>query len=377
MFKKKLFKNFDWILFIVMIITILYGLVIIGAATNAVDIDPDTGEMVLGNLYFIKRQFIWFIVGLIAMIIIISIDYHVLGNLANYIYVLNLVPLIMVELFADETKGAARWLEIGTIKIQPSEFAKVAIIITLAKLLSKKTEDIDSIGELFLVLLHVGIPMILILKQPDLGTSIVFLVITFFMLYIGGIKYKLLAGLTAAGVVSGVLMFFFGLGKFQKARLLAYKYPEMDKLGVGYNVRLAKTAIGSGQMFGQGLFNDNALSKLNFIPEKQTDFIFSVLGESLGFVGCIGLILLYFIMIMRIIRISRLAKDKFGQLIAIGVVSVLMFQIFENVGMNVGIMPVTGIPLPFVSYGGSSLLVSMISIGIVLNVGMRRNVIKF
>ncbi|MDD3839054.1 MAG: rod shape-determining protein RodA [Clostridia bacterium] len=377
MFKKKLFKNFDWILFIVMIITILYGLVIIGAATNAVDIDPDTGEMVLGNLYFIKRQFIWFIVGLIAMIIIISIDYHVLGNLANYIYVLNLVPLIMVELFADETKGAARWLEIGTIKIQPSEFAKVAIIITLAKLLSKKTEDIDSIGELFLVLLHVGIPMILILKQPDLGTSIVFLVITFFMLYIGGIKYKLLAGLTAAGVVSGVLMFFFGLGKFQKARLLAYKYPEMDKLGVGYNVRLAKTAIGSGQMFGQGLFNDNALSKLNFIPEKQTDFIFSVLGESLGFVGCIGLILLYFIMIMRIIRISRLAKDKFGQLIAIGVVSVLMFQIFENIGMNVGIMPVTGIPLPFVSYGGSSLLVSMISIGIVLNVGMRRNVIKF
>lgn len=360
-----------------MIITILYGLVIIGAATNAVDIDPDTGEMVLGNLYFIKRQFIWFIVGLIAMIIIISIDYHVLGNLANYIYVLNLVPLIMVELFADETKGAARWLEIGTIKIQPSEFAKVAIIITLAKLLSKKTEDIDSIGELFLVLLHVGIPMILILKQPDLGTSIVFLVITFFMLYIGGIKYKLLAGLTAAGVVSGVLMFFFGLGKFQKARLLAYKYPEMDKLGVGYNVRLAKTAIGSGQMFGQGLFNDNALSKLNFIPEKQTDFIFSVLGESLGFVGCIGLILLYFIMIMRIIRISRLAKDKFGQLIAIGVVSVLMFQIFENIGMNVGIMPVTGIPLPFVSYGGSSLLVSMISIGIVLNVGMRRNVIKF
>ena len=310
------------------------------------------------------------------MVLTLVFDYHILGKMSKFIYIAVILALVAVEAYGYTRGGAQRWIEIGGFSLQPSEFAKLGIIITLAWSLYKKEDKLNSFTSLIPAIIHVAIPMVLVLKQPDLGTSLVFAVILISMLFMAGVKFKVLISLIGAGVAAIPPMWFFVLDDYQRNRILTLFNPHSDPLGTGYNVIQSIIAVGSGKLTGRGLYSGSQ-SQLNFVPEQHTDFIFTVVGEELGFIGAIILLTLYLILIMRLMAIARKAKDLFGNLVVVGIVAVLMFQIVENIGMTIGIMPVTGIPLPFMSYGGSSLLVNMISVGMALNIGMRRHKTEF
>jgi len=312
--------------------------------------------------------------GLVAMLIVMSIDYHSIAHWSNIIYAINIVVLLSVLFAGEEGGGAQRWIGIGSFTLQPSEFAKLALIITMAKHLEKK-KSLDNLRDLFTVFLHMAVPMLLIAKQPDLGTSLVFVAITFGMMFIAGLSYKMLAGIVAVGVLSLPVVWQF-LKPYQRDRILVFLNPYLDPLGKGYHVIQSKIAIGSGKIFGKGLYQGTQ-NQLDFLPVKHTDFIFAVLGEELGFIGGIVLFCIYFMLLYYSIRVAFKARDLLGTYMVVGVVSMWAFQILVNIGMNVGIMPVTGIPLPFMSYGGSSFIMNMMAAGLILNVGMRRQKILF
>jgi rod shape determining protein RodA len=368
MIDKRLLKKLDYPILIIVIMLAAISILIISSAVR-INIAETR------DFHYVKMQLIWLFVGLAALTVVISIDYHLLERFVNVIYICNVILLLSVFLF-EPVKGSQRWVRFGGFTLQPSEFAKIALIITLAKLLSKKHQDgIPDFKSLLPILAHVGLPMLIIIKQPDLGTSLVLVAILGGMLFMGGISYRLLAWMAAAGLVSAPVMWNF-LKDYQKLRILVFINPEMDRLGSGYNVIQSMIAVGSGKLLGKGLFQGTQ-NQLGFLPEQQTDFIFSVLGEEFGFLGATVLLILYFILIMRCINIASSAKDTFGMLIIVGVATMLTFHVVVNIGMTIGIMPVTGLPLPFMSYGGSSFLANMIAIGLVLNIGMRRQKIRF
>ncbi|MDK2877756.1 MAG: rod shape determining protein RodA [Thermoanaerobacteraceae bacterium] len=362
----KLLKNIEYHILIVIVIITFISILIISSATHATA--PG------GNFHYAKMQFIWFCLGLVAMFFIMAVDYHTIAQWSNVIYVLNLGMLIAVMILGRESMGAQRWIPLGPFSLQPSEFAKLAIIITLAKHLEKK-RSLNNIKDVVPAFLHVGIPLILILKQPDLGTSLVLLAILFGMMFVAGISFKLFGAIIGSGVMSLPLLWNF-LHDYQKKRILVFLNPNLDPLGAGYHVIQSKIAIGSGKLLGKGLFQGTQ-NQLDFIPEQHTDFIFAVLGEELGFVGGMLLLVLFFLLIYYTIQVAFKARDLLGTYMVIGIATMWTFQVMVNIGMTLGIMPVTGIPLPFMSYGGSSFLMNMMSVGLVLNIGMRRQKILF
>jgi len=355
MIERKLLRNLDYVTIILIIALVGLSLVIISSATHVTD---------TGNYSFIQRQMIWFIVGLTAIIAVLWVDYNTLGSLAFPIYIGSILFLLLVKIpsIGVVRNGARSWIDLGFASIQPSEFAKIGVIISFAKLLEQRESRLENIKDVIIPVAFIGLPLILVLTEPDLGGALVFVAIFVGMVFAAGISYKLIFG----GIIAAILAFppawFLVLEPHQKQRLLVFLNPDLDPLGGGYHVIQSKIAIGSGGLIGKGLFKGTQ-NKLNFLPEQHTDFIFSVLGEELGFIGVIVLIILMFLMLFRILDSARQAKDTYGSLLAVGVLSMLTFQIFENIGMTIGLMPVTGITLPFVSYGGSSLLVNMISLG--------------
>lgn len=391
--KRKYLRYFDFLLVLTMSLLVVFGLFGIGIATRS-PVDSSQGALdTLGifNLHYVKLQLTWFFVGLVIMAVVIYIDYNYYKVLAPYIY-WGAVALLLAVVFFGAVRGGARsWLAIGPFGLQPSEFTKIAIIIMLAKTLSKKKDEdeeeeeeykgIRHIKELIPVVIQLIIPFVLIFMQPDLGTAMVLIAIVVGMLFVAGLSYKLLLLGIGTGVAAAVPAYLFLLDDYQKKRIQVFFNPGLDPMGDGYNVIQSMMSIGSGQKAGQlgsgELFNGNTLSQLNYLPAAETDFIFSVVSEALGFIGGITVIALYFILILKIIWISAKAKDQFGTLLAAGVASMLLFHVFENIGMTMGLMPITGLPLPFMSYGGSSMWANMIGIGLVLNVGMRRQKIKF
>lgn len=363
MFDRRLLKNLDYVILgAVAALTTISLFVIMSASPE-------------NPFYFVKRQLLWIAVGLVAFIITLSIDYHDLSHYTRHLYYLNLALLALTLVLGSEAKGAQRWLQIGPVVLQPSEFAKIIIIVTLAQLLSEKAPELRTLRDLVPVFIHVGVPMLLILKQPDLGTSLVFAALLFVMLFVAGVRWQHLAAVLLSGVAAAPVLFHF-LKDYQKKRLLVFIDPNIDPTGAGYHVIQSMIAIGSGRLWGKGLFGGTQ-NRLGFLPEQHTDFIFSVIGEELGFLRAAGILLLYFIIIYRGIRVAAKARDDFGTLLATGVVTMLAFHVLVNVGMTTGIMPVTGIPLPFMSYGGSSYLTNMIAMGLLLNVHMRRQKILF
>lgn len=276
----------------------------------------------------------------------------------------------------DESWGAARWIRIGGFGFQPSDFAKIGIIICLAKVLDDNKYNLHNPKVLLKVLAFVGFPMLLILLQPDLGTTLIFVAFVFGMLFIAGLKYKHIVIAMITGLIAAPIAWFGVLENYQKRRLLIFLNPEQDPLGDGYHTLQSEVAVGAGQLFGRGLFNGTS-NQFGFLPEKHTDFIFSVVAEELGFMGVIILIILYSIMIYKCIKIAREAKDEFGAYLVVGVVFMLTFHIFLNIAMTIGLAPVTGKPLPFISYGGTFMLTNMMAIGLVLNVSMRKDKINF
>jgi rod shape-determining protein RodA len=368
MLSRRLLKNLDFTVITVTVILALASLVIIGSATHV----NTPGE---DRYWYVQRQGLFAVANIVVIFFMLHFDYKSLSKYANILYALNLVMLVAVMIVGQSALGAQRWIQIGPINLQPSEFSKLIMIISLAHLLEKRQGRLNTFKDLVPIFVFVGVPFLLVLKQPDLGTSLVFLAILFGMLFIAGIKMKHLAAIVGGGMAFMPIFWHF-LKDYQKMRLTVFLDPNVDPLGSGYHIIQSKIAIGSGMLFGKGLFAGTQ-SQLNFLPENHTDFIFAVIGEELGFVGATVILTLYLILLYRGVKVAGEARDNFGMLLATGIVSMLAFHVLINVGMTAGIMPVTGIPLPFMSYGVSSLSTNMISIGILLNIYMRRQKILF
>jgi rod shape determining protein RodA len=331
-------------------------------------------------MYHVRLHLMWFAAGLVGMLIVISIDYHLLADLSPYMYWAVIGLLLYVSIKGHVAGNARSWIDFGSFYIQPSEFAKIALILTMARVMAKKKDEGEGflhVKDLIPVFFQLVIPMALIIDQPDFGTAMVFIAIVFGMLFAAGINYKILLGAAGAAVAAVPVVWHLLLSDVQRNRILVFLNPGMDPLGTGYHVVQSMIAIGSGRLYGKGILTDNTLSQLNFVPAKNTDFIFSVTVEALGFVGGAIIIALYLLLILRTIYQASKAKDTLGSLIIVGVVSMIIFHVFENIGMTMGLMPVTGIPLPFMSYGGSSMLTNMFAYGLVLNVAMRKQKIRF
>jgi rod shape determining protein RodA len=329
----------------------------------------------------------WILVGVLGCIIVAAIDYTRLRRFSWHIYGLSLLLLLGVLAYGSVIHGTQGWFQFGSFQFQPAEFVKVTMIICFADFLVQRQGKLSNLRELLPAFLYMGLPVLLIIAQPDLGTSLVFIAIMLGMLYVGGANAKLLGGITFGGISAVIAWiwahFRFGvyipLADYQLRRFIVFINPYNDGMGGrgdGYQIIQSKVAIGSGGLFGKGL-GEGSQIQLNFLPEHHTDFIFSVVGEELGFIGGALLLILYFILLFRMNNIALKAKDNYGTLLVAGVASMLAFHILVNVGMTMGIMPITGIPLPFVSYGGSSMLSSMLALGLVISVNLRRQQIPF
>jgi len=364
----RLLRRLDITMIATVAAIIVVSLVIIGSATH---INTPSDE----RYWFVQRQGIFAIINGLLIFFLLNFDYKMLQHYGNRLYIFNLIMLVAVMVLGQSALGAQRWIQIGPITLQPSEFSKIIMIISLASILEDKIGKLNTFKDLLPVAAYLAVPFLLVLKQPDLGTSLVFLAIFVGMIFAAGVNLRLLAMIFGAGIACLPVLWHF-LKDYQKMRIMVFMDPNVDPLGSGYHIIQSKIAIGSGMLFGKGLFGGTQ-SQLNFLPENHTDFIFAVVGEELGFVGAALLLILYLILLYRGVKIAREASDNFGMLLAVGISSMLAFHVLVNVGMTTGIMPVTGIPLPLMSYGVSSLTTNMMSIGILLNIYMRRQKILF
>lgn len=368
MARKAPIRHLDPSLLMITLMLAAYGAIMVQSTT--VDNQATAG---LDPNLFLKRQVAFLVAGMIALLAISFFDYRYLAGFSPVIYGITVASLILVLTpLGTLHSGATRWIDLGVIEAQPSELAKVAIIIVLAAFLTAKKGDLTSLDVAAAVGI-VAIPSILIYRQPDLGTMMVFVALLGAALLSGGAKIRHFITLGLIGLVTVIFVLQAGLLKdYQLERLTSFLDPNPDVQSVGYNLTQSKIAIGSGGMEGKGLGGKNTQTSLDFVPEQHTDFIFTAVGEQLGFLGSATLLGMFAFLLWRGLRIAALSRDLFGTLLASGVVALWAFQIFVNVGMTMGIMPITGIPLPFISYGGSSLITNFVAVGLLLNIHMRR-----
>lgn len=376
--EKKLFGNFDYILVLLVVALVIIGILMIGNATGNPEASLTDGwrQIIASmNMQYPLQTLMWFGIGLVAGAVVMFFDYHVYGEASRIIYWATIIMLGSVLLLGAVSNGTKGWL-LKNGSIQPSELAKLALIITLSKHLSKKPQGIHTIKDFGFTVLMVAVPLVMIFMQPDFGTSLVYMFIALVLLFVSGTDWKLLLGLLGlAG--AAIWPVWQILPPTQRNRFLAVIDPASVSKSVLYNVEQSVTAIGSGQMSGRGFFAPGSFCQLDYVPEKHTDFIFSVTGETWGFVGCLIVIALYTFLLIRLLMLSRRAFDRFGSYLIVGVMAMIAFHIFENIGMTLGVMPCTGIPLPFLSYGGSSMVTNMMALGLVENVCIRRRYSMF
>ncbi|MCX7971268.1 MAG: rod shape-determining protein RodA [Negativicutes bacterium] len=361
-------KRIDWLLVAAVVVLAAVGMAVIASATHV----NVPGE---DRYWYLSRQGAFFIVNVLLVAGLLHFSYRNLLAAARPLYAINLVMLLAVMVVGQSALGAQRWIQIGPITLQPSEFSKIIMIIALAEMLDRQRSQLAAWRGILTVLAYVGVPFLLVLKQPDLGTALVLVAITLAMMYVAGADGRKMAYLALAATAACPVLWHF-LHDYQKNRILVFWDPNIDPLGAGYHIIQSQIAIGSGQLLGKGLFGGTQ-SQLNFLPENHTDFIFAVIGEEFGLVGGLFVLFLYGVILYRGLRIAGEAGDNFGLLLVTGVVAMLAFHLLVNMGMTMGIMPVTGIPLPLLSYGVSSLTANMIGVGILLNVYMRRHKIMF
>jgi rod shape determining protein RodA len=354
-------RHVDLALLVVVGLVILFGSVLVFSATRRFD----------GGAGVVARQIMFTLLGLAAMAGIALLDYRRLTDWWPVLYLVSVGVLAgVLTPLGSVVNGTRGWYQLGPVALQPAELAKLGSVLAVAAFLG--SVDRVDLRRLAGALVLIGIPMGLTLLQPDLGSALVFIVIGLGMLVVGGVRLRHLVVLVLLGVVAVVgILQSDTLDDYQRDRLTSFANPEGADPAVRYNVEQAQTAISSGGLTGYG-FGNGPSTRLGYVPAQQTDFIFSVAGEEFGFVGAGTLIVLFAVMIWRVWRVAQLAADKMGTLICVGVLSMLLFHVFENIGMNLGIMPVTGIPLPFVSQGGSSMLASCAAIGLVQSVHMHR-----
>ena len=354
-------KKLDITLFIAVIILISLGLITI-FSTSYSSVGTDF-------LNF-KKQFIFSIVGIILMTSISFLDYRALKNYTGLLYIIACLVLIAVLFFGISIRGTKGWFDLGLFNFQPSEFVKIITIIVMAKYLSKTINYLNDLKKVVVSGMYISLPVILILFQPDFGSALVLFFIWFSMLFVSGINKKYMALILLFGLMLFAGSWNYVLEDYQKDRIITFVNPQSDPLDSGYNVIQSTIAVGSGNIWGKGL-GHGSQSQLNFLPEKHTDFIFAVIAEEMGLIGVVFVLGLFGIIFHRIFKIVSETQDNFGKLIVLGASFMIMFHMVVNIGMNMGIMPVTGIPLPFISYGGSSLVSFLIMIGIVQSVYMK------
>jgi len=363
---RRLIRNFDWITFSIILVISFIGILTIFSATRQPGDAPQAA--------FYIKQVVWLLISICALFVIVSFDYIWLGRTALFLYITGVVLLVFVLISGRIGMGAQRWISIGFFSFQPSEFFKLIFIIMLADYYSLQREALDTFALLRIFFMIVFIPFALLFKQPDLGTAVVVLLIFISVSLARGLQKKLLVTLVIISLVSlpfvGNIL-WTGLKGYQKNRLIAFIDPQADPTGIGYHINQSKIAIGSGELTGKG-FLEGTQGPFRFLPEKHTDFIFAVYAEERGFIGSIFLLFLYFALFLRGLDTARKAKDEFGRLLALGITFMFSIYFFVNVGMTLGIMPVVGIPLPFMSYGGTALLSNFISAGVLINIRTRR-----
>ena len=375
----KRLKFIDKPFLISLVLIIGFGLVVLSSASQGISGDP---------YFYVKKQVLFLGVGLIAALLVLRYDYSHLRRYGIILYGLSVFLLIAVLVVGEEVRGTTGWISLGPLPaVQPAEFTKIMLAISFADFLNKRKGMLNTLGEILPCIVYMGVPFVLILMQPDLGTALVYIAMTVVMMFVAGANPRILGGLIALGDgFIGLMLFmhfqygmWLPLEDYQIKRLTVFLNPYEDGKGgrgAGWNTIQSLIAIGSGGLTGLGLFNGTQV-QLNFLPEHHTDFIYAVIGEEMGFIGAAGVILLYTILLLRAIYISFHAKDLFGTLIVTGITAMWLFHIFENIGMSIGIMPITGIPLPFLSYGGSSMITNLIAVGLVLSVNVRGRKIVF
>ena len=370
MFKKYQLKSYNFRLLVLLIITALYGILVINSA----------------NPLYTFRQCFGFVLSLTVMIFVSFIDYNFILRYYWVWYFCDILLLILVKVVGKSSHGAKRWLPVFGIQFQPSELSKIILIIVAAKLISMYKDKINDWRFLLILAVMLGVPLVLTASQPDLSTTILTFLILFTVIFCAGLSYKIigLAVLIVVPLMVGSLFYIgnennnvFFLKDYQRDRIVSFLHPDENDAGV-YQQEYAVKAIGSGQLSGKGLDNDNptSMKNANYIAEAHTDFIFAVIGEELGFVGCVTVVVLLALIVMECIIAAVSAKNMAGKLICCGVAAYIGFQSFINIGVVTHILPNTGLPLPFFSYGISSLLILFLSMGVVLNISLQRNVIK-
>ena len=360
--KNRILKNMEWGILINALILCAVGFGALYSATHS----DGYGEL--------KKQMISFAISIVIMIIVMFIDYEVLLKISPFVYGVSIVMLIAV-LFTKEINGATSWFNIGFFSIQPGEFAKIGVILflsnTIVRIQERGKEEINVFWKLGIILLTVMVPVFLIIIQPDFGTATAYIVALILILFVAGIDKKYILVASIVVIVGAPLVYKFVLPEHAKTRIDVFLNPESDARGAGYNIIQSKLAIGAGELTGMGLLNGNQ-TQLGYLYPKTTDFIYAVIGEEMGFIVAGGVILVYVLLITKSLYVAKTAKDDAGAYIATGIAGIFLFHMVENIGMTMGLLPITGVPLLFISYGGSSLITSFICIGILLNISGNR-----
>lgn len=355
----------DWVMVVVVFLLLIIGLTVLYTISS-----NSTNQNSVEGFSSFGRQLIAVFLGILLMFFFAFYDYRVLTSFSTKLYFFMLLLLLGVVFFGATVRGTTGWLKLGFLNFQPVEAAKIIMVIFLASFLSKKKTELSIVVRIISSIVLVFIPVFLILRQPDLGSALIIIGIWISMLLTSGIKKKNFIVLGILGMAIIASSWFF-LQSYQTERITNFLNPYKDPKGSGYNVIQSMIAVGSGGMWGKGL-GHGSQSQLNFLPEKHTDFIFAVISEELGFVGALAVIFLFAIFLFRVKEAARLARDNFGYLICVGFLAMIFLQVLVNIGMNIGVAPVTGVPLPLLSYGGSSIITVLLLIGIVLNINRRR-----
>jgi rod shape determining protein RodA len=359
------FKHFDLPLLIVSGLLLLVGLSVLYATS----LSGNTMEI-------FYRQAVFAAVGLILFFLFASYNYHRLAKANRFVYLGLLFALAYLLIFGDPIRGSARWIDFGFFRFQPAEFAKIVVVLGLGRWLYLRRGQINSWRNIGITFLYAGMPAVLIAREPDLGSAVIIIAIWLGMLLVSPMRKRFILIFILIAIVFAGVAWKYILHDYQRQRIEVFADPDKDPQGRGYNVRQAIIAVGSGEWFGRGL-GRGLQSQLKFLPERQTDFIFASAAEEIGLVGCAALLILYYLLFARMIKIMRFARDDLAMYITAGILFLMLAQVLINIGMNIGLLPVTGIPLPFLSYGGSSLLVTLIAMGIVQNVARQSRALRF
>ena len=366
MFDRRLIQNFDWMLLVIILLLAASGLITLYSAARA--------GLPVTQAFFVK-QLVWYGIGLVIMIASFLISYKQIDQYAYSAYAICMFLLVAVLVAGKLVAGSKRWLVFGPISLQPSELAKVAVILVLSRYYSRTASTKGMrFRDLLIPMVLIGIPFALIVKQPDLGTAVMILLIAGTLTVFIKVEKRAMIAIVSSGTVA-IPMIWLLLKGYQKQRILTFLEPDRDPLGAGYHIIQSKIAIGSGMLAGKG-FLQGTQNALSFLPEHHTDFIFSVLAEDWGFIGSAAVLFLFLLLIIWGLNIAHGCRDPFGALLAIGITALIGWEVFINIGMVMGMMPVVGIPLPFISYGGSAILIMMVCMGILLNISMRKFLIE-